>query len=154
MSNKIDYLELIFENCEIIRIESKNICKFLAEDISTSFYGWVDFTIKRETVNSFCLELRPQANIEYNPFGEKDWNTFVFDRIEKHSDLTHIRFTLDNKEYYFSLDWDEENEFSNSYQQTLRSSLGFLYLKVSRNKTLSDYFSKDYIENAEDINFE
>lgn len=150
---KLDYLEFILENCDTIRVEGKNICLFRIEDIETSFYGNSNYAIKQERANLFCIELKPQANKVHYELEEEDWKTTVFTRLKQHSDITGIRFKLDGQEYYYVIDWNEEDEYNNSYQTSFESSLGYLYIKISRNKSFSDCFPDNYIEHADAFNF-
>lgn len=149
---KLDYLDLILENCEVIHIDGKYICFFKADDIQTSFYGIGSWTIKQETVRSFCVELHPKANTIHYPLGVKDRETTTFARLKKYPDITHIEFVLDGQKYYYAVDWDGIDGQDNIYQTTYESELGFLYIKVEKDKSILDFFTEDYIKNANEIN--
>ena len=99
------------------------------------------------------MELHPKANTVHYPFGEKQWKTTTFDRLQKYSDITHIEFVLDGQKYSYAVDWEEEDDDTNNcYQTTYESEEGFLYIKVSKDRSILDFFPEGYIAVAGDLN--
>ena len=137
MSNKIEYLDFILENCEVVHIEGKYICNFGIKDIQTQFFGNSSWALKQEVAKSFFMELHPKANTIHYPLGEKQWKTTAFDRLQKYS---------------YAVDWEEDDDTNNCYQTTYESEEGFLYIKVAKDKSILDFFPEEYIAVAGDLN--
>ena len=149
---KIEYIDFILENCEVVHIEGKYICNFGIKDIQTQFFGNSSWALKQEVAKSFFMELHPKANTIHYPLGEKQWKTTAFDRLQKYSDITHIEFVLEGQKYSYAVDWEEDDDTNNCYQTTYESEEGFLYIKVAKDKSILDFFPEEYIAVAGDLN--
>lgn len=149
---KFDYIDFILENCEVVHIDGKYICNFGIKDIQTQFFGNCSWALKQEVVKTFFMELHPKANTVHYPFGEKQWKTTTFDRLQKYSDITHIEFVLDGQKYSYAVDWEESDDTNNWNQATYKSGNDFLYIKISYDKSILDFFPEEYIAVAGDLN--
>ena len=149
---KFDYIDFILENCEVVHIDGKYICNFGIKDIQTQFFGNCSWALKQEVVKTFFMELHPKANTVHYPFGEKQWKTTTFDRLQQYSDITHIEFVLDGQKYSYAVDWEESDDTNNWNQATYKSGNDFLYIKISSDKSILDFFPEEYIAVAGDLN--
>ena len=161
---KIENISFTFENCEYITVDGKYVGQFLAEDIKTYFQRIACNAInKMETIHTLVIELHKDANKPYSPFGDKEQGT-VFDRINTYNDITSICFDLvepypEDKDcptcehYDYYIHWTGDSDYSNASQKVYISDLGNLYLVISENKGVDDFFDKDYINNEEAMEF-
>lgn len=159
---RIKELTFVLENCERITVDGKYIGDFLVDDIRTYVsrlaMNWVDEMTVADTV---VIELHKDANKEHNPFGAVDYQTTVFERLFG-NDITYIGFTLfeendgvivTEKEYDYSVNWCEDNDFINKYQKTYRSEQGNLYLVINKEKDIDDFFNNEDINDEEMMDF-
>lgn len=116
--NNIKYIDLVFENCEAIRLYS-NMFKYLV----------IDGIVKNKKINCFQYEngecwdnlscsyfaitLLPKG---YNQ--KMDWvNQSLKERLKSSNDITSIYLTYNNgEEEGFLVPWKEGNDYINEYQ--------------------------------------
>lgn len=165
---KLKYLELVFENVDIIRIEGKYIGDFLVDDLKTSIKRMGCNSIdKIDVANTVAIEIHKDANKERYQFGQTQWEDFkqmTFDRIKNCSDITGIQFELEEDyveegqvpcvEYYcYYVDWTGDSEYTNEAQKTYLSKDGNLYIVIADKKEISDFFDLEEIEDKEYMDF-
>ena len=150
---RLESIDLILENCEIIHIEGKHVGFFLVDNIHSSFQRWGANCIdKIDWADTFVIEIHKDANTEYSSFGIEDLKRKKFDRINEYWDITQIRFVIDGKEYHYWLNWADGRDEVNLNQEVFISKEGHLFIKVVRGKTLADFFPIKYLNDDEDIN--
>lgn len=151
---KIRELTFVFENCEFITIDGKYVGGFYLDDIKTRISRTACNSVdKFDVANSIAIELHKDADRPYMSFGEEHQS--VFERINKHSDITSIEFTLtndreeegvDEQTYQYYVNWTGDSEYKNAAQSTFVSNLGNLYLIVADGKNVFDFFDEKCIE--------
>ena len=158
---KLKSITFGFENCEIITIDGKYIGDFLVDDIRTSVSRIACNSVERmDTTYTFAIEIHKNANQEYSIFGEADQKRMTFDRLQV-PDITSIEFELENpyedgsatEHYYYWVHWTGDNECFNDSEKSYISENGHLYIVISENEEIKDYFDMNVINNADEIGF-
>lgn len=134
-------IDIIFENCETITIFPTDIGVFSIENI-------IEY-ITRDAVNSISkykksslvvIEIfAKRINSEYSPFGILSEKMLLKDRFQC-NDITgfEIRFSDNStEEILVEYNGNEVNE----YQKTLLGENGNLYIVISKDKNISDFFT-------------
>lgn len=116
--NNIKYIELVFENCEVVRLYP-NMFKYLV----------IENIVKNKNINCFqyekgeCLDDLSCSYFEITIFPEgynqeMEWtNQSLKERLENGNDITSVYLTYNNgKEERFFVPWKEGNEWINEYQ--------------------------------------
>lgn len=149
-----------FENCEVLTIDGKCVGEFLVDNITKYFARIACNSIdKVEVANTFAIEISTSANESYCPFGMKELcgPTTKFGRLLQYNDITSIDFTLQDGEtettYSYWLYWREGNECLNVAQYTHLSTLGNLYIVVSKDKKFEDFFDEKRINDKHSVKF-
>ena len=155
----VKYIELVFENCEEVRIDEKYIGYMAITDFGEE--------IVRVAINSICkiraadevaLEIFSEANGPFISYG-KDQGITIFDRITEWNDITHINVVYeDGEEEYIAINYDEGlNEgklgAENILQTSKLSDLGNLYLVISTGgEDIDKLFDAEEINDENTIN--
>lgn len=154
---KLKEITFHLENCDHITIDGKYIGDFLVDKIETSIRRCACNTImKSDVAKVFAIEVHKDANKNYNPFGEEDWETTVFKRLVQHRDICQIDFTLienypeEGKEpyiehYEYFVDWCGESDYENDAQVSYISDLGHLYIVIKKDSKINEFFNKEDI---------
>ena len=157
---KIKSITLGFENCDVMKIDGKYIGYFVADDIKTSIKRIACNAVnKLDYVKILVIELHKDANKERYAFGIEDdeHKEYTFDRLRKYYDIVDIQIELyDDYEtngevftYSYYVNWTGESEYNNAAQKTYLSKCGNLYIVVSDNKDIWDYFDLKEINDKE-----
>lgn len=119
---KIDSIEIIFENCESIRIPRDSIFYMAFNDITRGMmWSKHNGEIEYQNANEIVVVLNPEADVEYAPFDIEDLKSTVFSRIGLHDDITSIGINYEDDETEFiSAYWDDSDEYgvNNKCQKT------------------------------------
>lgn len=156
--NNIKKVEFVFENCECFEIDEKYFGMFQIADIKTEIYRIACNAIsKLTTAYTVALEIFSEANTDYNPCGSSE-RSKKFDRITSWRDITSIILYYDDgKEETYYVDYVEKQDgvlgTENINQRTYISSLGNLYLVITKDKDIKDFFETDEIECKESLDF-
>lgn len=160
---KLKRIKFIFENCDYVEIDGKYIGNFLVDKLNTSFQRIACNAIaKIDAVDEFLIEIHKDASKGRTAFGDK-----VFDRFKEWHDITSINFTLAedacdkyghvlktyNETYDYVITWTGNNEAENDAQKSYISKDGNLYIVVSAEKDIFDYFDKDTIDDIKYMDF-
>lgn len=141
-ANGIKYINLIFENCDLIKIDGKHIGYFMLDDIrkSLQIFGCNAFG-EASTAQFFAIEIHKDANRPHDGFGTNEKET-IFERIERCPDITSVEVEELNGRHteYFVL-WYRGSEYKNAYQSTVTGKNGNLYLVIDKNDTASKLFN-------------
>lgn len=167
---KLKYITFCFENCDRITIDGKYIGDFVVKDIKTEIRRITTNAIDRiDIADTFAIEIHKDANKERYQFGQIDkpnWKQMTFDRLVKYSDITSIEFELYDDctteteeenvytEYYFYwVDWTSDSDEINDAQSNYVSKDGHLYIVISADKTIEDFFDKEDIDDSDYMDF-
>lgn len=162
---KIKYLDLLFENCECIRIDGKYIGMFLVDDLHTYFARVACNAIEKvDTCHTFAVEIHKDADKKYDSFGRES-ETTAFTRIKEWNDITHIEFALEEmwmedcgltpkvKHYDYRVCWTGDSDYENEAQTNYISEPGHMYIVISDKNKFEDLFDKEEINDAEYVDF-
>lgn len=105
---KLEKIDFILENCEVISIDGKYVNTFLVDDISHCFLRIGNCIMKVNRARTFAIELHKNANENYCSLGIQGFKQKKFKRIMDYPDIVQIDFILDGEEYNYYLDWDDE----------------------------------------------
>ena len=157
---KLEYIRFVFENCDSITIKGKHIGSFLVDDLHTYFARVACNSFEKiECADTFVVEIHRNANKERNCFKEFGCKfsdkEMIFHRMIEQRDLVGIEFRLvdglsfpsEIKNKYM-LYWEGEDA-SNKAQKTYISQEGHLYIIVSKEKDIGDFFDLNNINNSE-----
>lgn len=145
-------IRFVFENCEYVELEAKYFGCFVVTDIEESVKRTsLNSIMQTKTANKVAFEIFKDAkNIEYTPFGNEKYKTDVLSRLAEGSDITQLKLKYDdNSSDTLFVDWNNENEFSNSYQKQHIDDYGTLYIVISKECDVFDYFNKDSMSDTE-----
>jgi hypothetical protein len=139
---KIRQIELILENCEIIRFPGKYIGYFSVDKIKSAIQNvGFDSICKRSICESFVIEIHKDADSPFFDFMTK------FDRLQLYHDICQIEFTLYDparndvyKHYRFEVYWSDKDGNNNLAQEEYRSENGHLYIAVDKRLKKKDIF--------------
>lgn len=156
-------IELTLENCEHIKIPSRHLGNIVIEDIDTSIRrNAINSIDKLQTANSIYLDIiKPETVKTLRLFDEYDEGSpSCSKRLIQYADITSVEVIYNNgsKETYF-VDWDWDNDYINSYQDTQLAKNGNMHVLINRKKKLKDFLddenfeiSYDYIINEKEDN--
>ena len=169
--NGISKIELGLENCEVITIDGKYIGAFDVSNIQTHIRRMgCNYIGKYNSCESFAIEIHRSGNTVNKPFGIEDvgHNESIFDRLLKYRDITSVTVYYDKKnDKYEDIDTGEKADFYVPYEDEVEGALGSpnvnqkcyinsfgdLYILISKNETLEDYFDMDEIEDEDMLSF-
>lgn len=152
---KLETIEFVFENCEVMSIPGKYFSDFYINDINTCFMRVAANAIEKiDEVGTIVLSIHKDADEEYHSFGLSSYKTTKFDRILAYNDITFIRFFLDGKEYSYRIKWADDMMGENLNQTSRKSRFGHFYLVISYHAwaDMNTYFPEEKI-NDEDYEF-
>lgn len=112
---ELKYVEIILENCEVLKVERKYIGNFYLGEIKTTISKTASNSISK---NISCKEFIIQINREMNreeqsqyTFGRIDEKTNPIKRLMKYHDITAVEVTYkdDSSEIIYT-NWHNEDE--------------------------------------------
>lgn len=159
MCTKLKSITFIFENCDEITIDGKYVGDFLVDDIRTRIKRIAINSIKEiEVADTFAIEIHKNANVEryeHNLTSQENLKQMTFDRFMR-SDIVRIKFDLiescfeewqipcvHHYSYYVN-----DCVFENSIQDNYISKDGHLYIAISKNRSIKDFFDINTINNS------
>lgn len=161
---KLTKINFIFENCDCLEVDGKYIGHFLVDNIKTTIQRIAINSIKELNIaDLFVIEIHKNANKERYQFDIVDFKRkqMAFDRLAS-SDITKIVFeietqynngTSESKKYNYYVNWSGESDYYNESQKAYLSELGNLYIVISKDKTIEDFFNKEDLNNKEYCDF-
>lgn len=140
---KIKQIDIVLENCEVIRIPIEQVHYFNANNITNDI--WLN--VENDTLDTifrtdeFDIILRQEANVEL----KQDYKNGifedckVFDRLTRYRDITHIDFIFtDDTNLYLEVPYEEENPAifgsPNLFQSSKMNGNGELEIIISDKK--------------------
>jgi len=148
--DEIKDIELVLENCEIIKIQKENLGVFMIDNIKRS--------IRRVAVNSVSSGLYSdkvvmQINSLANENSFSSYGSVPFDRLREFNDVAavYVNYKNGHKELIY-VDWNLDSEHENSHQTSLlNEKTGDLYLVICATETAQDFFEEELT--SEDSDF-
>ena len=147
---KVESINIILENCEVIGINRQYVGAFYITDIKRTISRLAMNSIS-DTINSdeIFIQVSSKANdvsAYLTTWGDN--TTKPFDRIRQHNDITAIEIVWENKtNEYIYVDWGGNSDYTNSNQTSaINETTGDLYIAVSENETVSEFFKVGLIE--------
>lgn len=146
---KVKNIDLVLENCEVLKFDSKYIGRFYMTNITR--------TISRKASN-FISESYSAENVFLQLFSEgndsiafeQSWssNEFPFDRLQQYPDIVAIDvFYEDGSNDYILVNWLGNSDEINRNQTTkLNEYTGDLFLVISGKETVESYFEDVLVE--------
>ena len=165
---KLKYITFILENCDSITIDGKYVGDFIVADIKTEIKRIASNAINKiDFVDMFAIEIHKDANKERYQFDQTDfadWKQMTFDRLNKYHDIVSIEFELYDdyaeedetpciEHYAYYVDWTGDSDEINNAQNNYVSKDGHLYIVISANKTIEDFFDKEEIDDSDYMDF-
>ena len=114
-----DYVDLVFENCNYIRLTPEYIDYMNIHDISEDRY--IDIS-SQYVMSTFCkyfeIELKnPAINLKTWFQLEHGVEETFADHLNIFKDITHIEVKDKNGEIYIAVPWDEKDDSKNRLQK-------------------------------------
>ena len=162
---KLKYITFTLENCDQITIDGKYIGGFYVGDIKSEIHRIACNSImKMDTTHEFAIEINKNADKEHFELGCENYKTTTFARLVNISDITSIEFELEEQyvedgkipkveHYDYYVNWTVESDYTNDSQKSYISKPGHLYLVISKDKNIEDYFDKEEIDDEEMTDF-
>lgn len=156
MQEEIKYIELILENCEVIRIDGRYIGDFAINDIKESICRQgCNYIGRIKKCECFYMSIYREENIEKEiefTMGALNEKAKPFKRLSEYNDITQIIICFnDGKEVGVYVPWDEESEYRNSYQKTCMSDKGDLYILINKELNIEDIWELSEINDEIDF---
>lgn len=160
---KLQNLEFIFENCDVIKFSGRYIGDFIVSDIVTSIERVAANCIKEmNTAKTIAIEISKDANIPRYAFDQsqiEEYKQMTFDRFKEYSDITAIEFDLydersdERRHYHYYTDWCGDSDYENTAQSVYISKPGNLYLVIKNETNVLDFFDVNTIDDEEYVKF-
>lgn len=136
-------IDIILENCEVIRVNREHIGYFCMSDVKKSIVrigvnSISDFLQCDELYIEICSKVNhPDSYVSTR----QDNDILPFDRILRYNDITSLDINYeDGSSECISVKWDEDSFYSNSYQTSkMNEFTGDLYIVVSDKVTADEY---------------
>lgn len=145
-----------FENCEYFSIDEKYFGTLELTDFNACIQRIAcNAVVKMECVDTVVMEIFSEGDDKYSSYGE---DMTKFKRLNMYNDITSISVVYnDNSEEEYYVNYKEEVEDQlgspNIYQSNYISNLGNLYIVISKDKGIFDYFNEEEINDKENIEF-
>jgi len=118
---EIKYIDISFENCEVVRVVKKDIHQLYMSGITRQFSftnGYGDTYCHENLIaNYIMLSLKDPANTLDAYISDWGQTERPFDRIKKHNDVVclHIHYEDDSEEETYAY-WEGEDDYENRHQ--------------------------------------
>lgn len=134
----INSIMITFENCESINVDGKYIGNFYITNITRNIYKAGSIFMNQRKCETFFIELLPEVD-KLKDDGLFEEYTSVFNRIQRHDivDITLCYTDGTNEQFY--VDWNENDDYINSYQSDYISRNNCMYIAVNKDNTVFDY---------------
>lgn len=127
----VKYIDLVFENIDVIRLEPEQIEWFYIGDINRNIFFNGLQIIKEVSCNDFTIEIKDPKNIEHFEHGFNEHKTNVLDRLND-NDLTHVDIIYsDGSNEYISIPYTEE-QYNDYQRNTYDEESKILKVQASR----------------------
>ncbi|MCM3109886.1 hypothetical protein [Lederbergia lenta] len=155
---ELKQVNLILENCEVLEIDRKYIGYFHIGNIKTSINRNACNSISKDIVcEDFTIEInrsfKDEELMQYT-FGDLSEKRNPIERLLRYPDITALEIVYqdDSKEYIY-VDWQVEDGDTNKNQKNLINNFGDLYIVISENKGIEDFYNNEEINNEDIVDF-
>lgn len=145
MSKFVKYIDIVFENCEYVRIPISFVGVFYIGRVSTKIKRTASNAIeKREIAKKVFIEIFAEVDDEIlNSCKEGNITMSIINRIVSYSDITQIEvYYEDGSEEQYLVPYkvkDDMNYAPNVYQKNYISKLGHLYVAIGKKAKLEGF---------------
>ena len=137
---RLERVTFVLANGESVNIDEKYFGTFVLDEISESYERGISTGIFRQKwANLLICEVCKLANAK-NEFAHFLSDDIVKIKLETIQQNPFNRTLSTTKYYTYYVDWCQESEDSNDFQETLISKEGNLYIVISKNEYLEYYF--------------
>lgn len=166
---KLKNITFVLENCDSITIDGKYIGDFYVGDIKREIKRIASNAIcEMNITNNFMIEIHKDANVkrcdffDVFSFTDKENSHMTFDRFLECNDITSIDFVLEEesndfdypcKAYSYYVNWVGDSDYVNEAQKTYLSKAGHLYIVISKEEYVSDFFDLEEINDEDEMAF-
>lgn len=154
---ELKYVDLILENCEVVKVDRKFIGDFHLGEINTSISRNASNSIsKKVSCEEFIIQINRDMNKEEHnqyTFSQIDQKTNPIKRLMKFQDITAVEITYkDDSSEIIYIKWHLEDENNNRFQKSKLNNFGDLYIVISENQEFEDVYGDEF-NNEEKVNF-
>lgn len=144
---RLEKVTFVLANGESVNINEKYFGTFVLDEISESYERGISSGIFRQKwANLLICEVYKLANTK-NEFAQLLSSDVAMIKLETIRQNPFNRTLATTKYYTYYIDWCQESDDSNDFQETLISKEGNLYIVISKNEYLEYYFPKKEINN-------
>ena len=144
---RLERVTFVLANGESVNIDEKYFGTFVLDEISESYERGISTGIFRQKwANLLICEVYKLANAK-NEFAQLLNSDIVMIKLDTIQQNPFNRTLATTKYYTYYIDWCQEREDSNDFQETLISKEGNLYIVISKNEYLEYYFPAKEINN-------
>ena len=140
---EITHIDFVFNTREIIGVDRQYIGFFYTSELKTRLLRSASNSIcKYVQVEDFAIEIKRNFDTE---------NMQILSRYEK---IKAIKVTYENDTTeYIHVAWDEANDNSNLFQKQIFNKFGDLYIVISKDNKLDEFFKEDEINDLGIVHF-
>ncbi|TYS25136.1 hypothetical protein FZC71_00895 [Bacillus subtilis] len=141
---KVKSIDLVLENCEVLKFDSKYIGRFYMTNITRTISRKASNLIgENYSAENVFLQLFAEGN-DSNAF-KQTWpsnSELPFDRLQQCPDIVAIDvFYEDSSNDYILVNWSGDSDVNNENQTAkLNEYTGDLFLVISGKETVENYF--------------
>lgn len=148
----IKKLSIIFENCESVNIETDYIGYVELSDIKNSIRKVACNCIGYSSVcETFLISIDHKIPKQTETYGDKLINPI--DRLNEYKDIVSISVTYeDDSEEEIYLPWGDR-EYTNQYQENYINKFGDIFICISEDHKLSDFYSEKDMESEDFLQY-
>lgn len=144
---RLEKVTFVLANGESVNINEKYFGTFVLDEISESYERGISSGIFcQKWANLLICEVHKLANAK-NEFVQLLSSDIAMIKLETIQQNPFNRTLATTKYYTYYIDWCQECDDSNDFQETLISKEGNLYIVISKNEYLEYYFPKKEINN-------
>lgn len=144
---ELERVTFVLANGESVSIDKKHLGTFVLDEISESYERGISSGIFRQKwANLLICEVYKLANAK-NEFAQLFSSDITMIKLETIQQNPFNRTLAATKYYTYYIDWCQESDDSNDFQETMISKEGNLYIVISKNEYLEYYFPKKEINN-------
>ncbi len=155
MSKFVKFIDIVFENCEYVRIPFSFLGVFYIGRISTKVERTASNAIEKHKIaKKVFIEIFAEVDDEtLNSCKEGNITMSIINRIVSYSDITQIKvYYEDGSEEQYLVPYkvkDSMNYGPNVYQKNYISKLGHLYLAIGKKAKLESFLSDEDINGTD-----
>ena len=149
----IKEITIVFENCDEITLDTKDIGIMLFDNIKTEITRTARNSIQElNTATEIAIELyASKINSSYSPFNEFDKMPIISRIVEGNDIVSFVCRYEDNSTKTIYVPWGQSPQI-NEYQSQAIGSNGNLYVVISKEKVVSDIFSPEVMNSTDTFN--